>query len=365
MEESTYLKMVKKMKNKLSLKDVEWSEFQVSDIFAQIKRGKRLTKTNQKSGDMPYISSSALDNGVDNFISNDKNVRKFKKVLTIANSGSVGKVFYHPYTFVASDHVTSLGNKKASHYQYLFVATALEGIQEKYSFNREINNQRLKRERMVLPSKGNFPDWQFMEDYMKQMESELLKKEIEYFKSKIQEIPKVKPFDEVEWEEFFLTDIFTIKSGVRLTKADMTQGITPFVGATEFNNGITNFAGNKNNSLDKGVLGVNYNGSVVENFYHPYEALFTDDVKRLRLKEDHHNDKYIYLFIKQSILQQKNKYMYAYKFNAARMERQKILLPIKSNASPDWEYMKNYMKNIENKQIIAWLKMKGVEVCSE
>ena len=34
-------------------------------------------------------------------------------------------------------------------------------------------------------------------------------------------------------------------------------------------NGITNFVSNSNDSLDSNVLGVNYNGSIVENFYHP------------------------------------------------------------------------------------------------
>ena len=59
---------------------------------------------------------------------------------------------------------------------------------------------------------------------------------------------------------------------------------------------------------------VNYNGSVVENFYHPYSALFSDDVKRLHLKNVEGN-KYIYLFIKQCILKQKPKFEYGYKFN--------------------------------------------------
>ena len=89
------------------------------------------------------------------------------------------------------------------------------------------------------------------------------------------------PFDKADWKEFSLSDICNINSGVRLTKANMQDGKIPFIGATDSNNGITNFASNTNASFDKNVLGVNYNGSVVENFYPPYSYVFSDDIKRV------------------------------------------------------------------------------------
>jgi len=147
-----------------------------------------------------------------------------------------------------------------------------------------------------------------------------------------------------------MNEVFSINSGVRLTKADMKPGKIPFIGATDRNNGITEFTSNTNNSLDSNVLGVNYNGSVVENFYHPYEAVFSDDVKRLKLK-NHDNNKYILLFMKTIILQQKVKYAYGYKFNATRMKEQIILLPSKDDEKPDYEFMEQYMKRQENKII--------------
>ena len=47
---------------------------------------------------------------------------------------------------------------------------------------------------------------------------------------------------------------------------------------------------------DKNVLGVNYNGSVVENFYHPYECIFSEDVKRISFKEDKRQNKNIAIY---------------------------------------------------------------------
>lgn len=163
-------------------------------------------------------------------------------------------------------------------------------------------------------------------------------------------------FENVDWKEFFLSDICNINSGVRLTKANMVDGNIPFIGATDSNNGITNFVSNTNNSLDKNVLGVNYNGSVVENFYHPYECIFSDDVKRVSFKDEQGQNKYSYIFLKQMILQQKEKYRYAYKFNGDRMARQKVMMPVDELGNIDFKFMNRYIASKEMKNLVAILK---------
>ncbi|MDG6463627.1 restriction endonuclease subunit S [Glaesserella parasuis] len=159
------------------------------------------------------------------------------------------------------------------------------------------------------------------------------------------------------WSTFAIQDICDIYSGVRLTKQEMINGNLPFIGASDSNNGITAFIANTNASLDRNVLGVNYNGSVVENFYHPYECLFSDDVKRLKIKSERVG-KYAYLFLKTVILKQKSKYQYGYKFNAERMKKQKILLPVNTDNQPDWENIERYMQQLELEKIVCYLKSK-------
>ena len=144
-------------------------------------------------------------------------------------------------------------------------------------------------------------------------------------------------------EEYFIEDICDIKSGVRLVKAEHKKGKIPFISAVDNNNGITEFIENINNSFDKNILSVNYNGSVVETLYHPYESIFSDDVKRVAFADKSQNNEYALLFLKQMIIQQKSKYQYGYKFNGKRMARQKIILPSKNNVTPDYDFMKKYM----------------------
>lgn len=157
----------------LDLKNKEWKEFFLTDVFCEIQRGKRLKKVDHKKGSMPYVSSTSLNNGLDGFVGNEKGVKKFENCLTIANSGSVGSTFYQPFEFVASDHVTKLKNDDYSKYLYQFLSAITNRLGEKYSFNREINDNRIKREKILLPvNEKDKPDFEFMKAFMRQKEQE-------------------------------------------------------------------------------------------------------------------------------------------------------------------------------------------------
>ncbi|WP_126939360.1 restriction endonuclease subunit S [Veillonella sp. VA142] len=210
----------------------------------------------------------------------------------------------------------------------------------------------INRTKIILPtdSKDN-PNWQFMEDYIKQEMKLQSEKVVSYYENKLIKLQPELFHYEIEWKEFWMEDILDISSGVRLTKADQIEGDIPFIGASDANNGVTEFVGNTNKSLDSNLLGVNYNGSVVENFYHSYDCIFSDDVKRIKFKNREYGDEFTYLFLKQVILSQKNKYQYGYKFNAKRMRRQKIILPINKNGELHWEYMSNFIKILEKESV--------------
>ena len=178
-----YEKRVSEFENVVPLSEKEWKEFKITDIFNDIQRGKRLKKDNHKSGAIPYVSSTGINNGVDGFVGNEENVRIFSNCLTLANSGSVGVTFYQPFSFVASDHITKLGNNNFNSHIYLFIANIMSRFSEKYSFNREINDTRIKKEKILLPTNSkNEPDYDYMKNYMKALESEKITQYLEYKK---------------------------------------------------------------------------------------------------------------------------------------------------------------------------------------
>lgn len=59
-------------------------------------------------------------------------------------------------------------------------------LAEKYSFNREINDERIKREKLLLPAtdKGEI-DFAFMSAFMKDVEHNILNTTLKVFKDRI------------------------------------------------------------------------------------------------------------------------------------------------------------------------------------
>ena len=343
----------------MDLKNKTWKEFFLSDLFTDILRGKRLKKADHKKGTTPYVSSTLFSNGVDGFIGNNEKVRIFNNCLSLANSGSVGSTFFHPYKFVASDHVTKLENEKFNKYIYLFISNIISRLGEKYGFNREINDYRISREKIMLPvTKSCKPDYNFMEQYMKKKEQEKIEAYKKFIAKRVKDLESVKDVEslsEKEWGEFFIEDVAEILSGKDIYEAERFKGNTPYISATAQNNGIGHFVGNKNQTLEQYCLSVNRNGSVGYSFYHTYKALFSNDCRKLRLKNP---NKYVGIFISQQITKQRGKYGYGYKMGTARLKRQKIVLPIDKNGNPDYEYMENYMKRIELEKLRKYLEIK-------
>lgn len=175
------------------------------------------------------------------------------------------------------------------------------------------------------------------------------------------EVAEIPALDEKEWCEFSLDDIFTVSAGKRLETRNKIPGTRPFIGATDNNNGVTGFVGNDNSSRDGNVLGVNYNGAPCIAFYHPYECIFTDDVKRLHLR--HYSDnKFVLLFFVSVFAKQRSKYSYGYKFKEQRMLRQKLMLPVTDSGEPDYEYMEQYAKNMmlrKYRQYLTFLQQRS------
>ena len=345
--------MVKNM-SKLTLNSVEWGEFRIKDLF-EIEAVKGRPIENYKKGDIPYVSTAATNNAVINFIEKDKNILTSAFAITV--DPIKGTCFFHDYDFVgrgfSGASVNVLRNINLNKYNGVFICSSIEKTSKlKASYGYLFNSNRLKMAVILLPIdfKGR-PNWQFMEDYIKQEMKVQSSKVASYYENKLMKLGFELLDLDVKWKEFWMEDILDIKSGVRLTKADQIDGNIPFIGASDANNGVTEFVGNTNKSLDSNVLGVNYNGSVVENFYHSYECIFSDDVKRIKFKNGEYGDEFTYLFLKQMILSQKNKYQYGYKFNAKRMSRQKIMLPIDKNGEPHWKYVSNFIKKLEKENI--------------
>ncbi len=145
-----------------------------------------------------------------------------------------------------------------------------------------------------------------------------------------------------QWSFFELSDIFIVKKGKRLTKADMDLGQTHFIGSSDSNNGLTAKIA-REPIFKENTITVNYDGSVAESYYQPIEFWALDSVNVLYPKFK--LNPFIGLFIATIIRQEKYRFNYGRKWGKDRMKKSKIKLPMK-NGSPDYTFMEEYIKSL-------------------
>lgn len=346
----------------------KWKQFNFIDIF-EIKKGFYNKKPdNSGNGTIPFLGAADSNNGITRFLTlsdienstrtgdlpnSPLNKKLFPgHAIAVTNNGSVGHAYYQATPFTCSHDINPLylRDHEMSQDEAHFLIKAIEKQGELFQYARKWRPIRMMKSKIMLPvTEEGLPDYDYMASYSAKKHIALLRKYTIYVQRRIEELGKQKtilPIDQKKWNAFLIADIFDILPGKRLVAADTTPGNRPFIGALDNNNGVARFVNDLNVSLDKNVLGVNYNGNgMVIGFYHPYECIFSDDVKRFHLK--HHADNaFVLLFMKVAILQQKSKFGYLYKFNSERMANTRIMLPVTNDGTPDYEYMEQYVKNL-------------------
>lgn len=333
------------------LSEKEWKHFRMPEIFGLIQRGKRLKNADHVPGIVPYVSSTANNNGVDDYIEATPGTRAFGDCISLANSGSVGTAFYEPFEYVASDHVTALKTEGMSKYVYLFLIATIEKQGSNFNFNREINDARIKNMQIMLPvDDAGEPDYAYMAEYVQQKRAAMLDKYHKYVEARIAELGElieIPMLDEKEWDEFFIGDLFEVSRPKSRNKDDYDFGNTPFVASGALNNGVMKCCDAKQDEqLDAGncITVSPVDGST---FYQPMDFLGRGGAGSsiLMLRSDWLN-LYLGQFIARTVRQTCSKYTYGHMGNKDSIKRERIMLPIDDSGKPDYEYMEQYAKNM-------------------
>lgn len=344
-----------------------WESVPLRGLFS-FERGKEKNMALLKEGDLPLVSARNVNNGVKGFVGNPTKIFSGGNVITLNNDGDggAGLAYYQACDFALDTHVTALiPQDDISPEALMYMTASISKQHDIFGHGRSISLPRAKRLQNMLPvNDDGAPDYALMTDYVKKLRKSMLTRYKAHAIANIKKLGEYLPVSSIQkmrWEPFLIADIFDILPGKRLVSAGSTPGDRPFIGALDNSNGVARFVNDTNVSLDKNVLGVNYNGNgMVIGFYHPYECIFSDDVKRFHLK--HHEDNaFVLLFMKVAILQQKSKFGYLYKFNAERMANTRIMLPVTDDGTPDYKYMEQYTKNLilqKYKQYLAYLDSK-------
>ena len=144
-----------------------WGKFKVGELFDCETTKGIASKSDLVEGNIPYVTRSAENNGKSGYCGNADRIVK-GNCITIGAEGFTA--FYQENDFVAGNKVYALRHKNLNNVNALYICTVLNKLSCLYSFNNARILDKIKQEVISLPIDNNGePDWQFMEDYMKEI----------------------------------------------------------------------------------------------------------------------------------------------------------------------------------------------------
>lgn len=282
-----------------------------------------------------FVNRSNANCGVSSRILRVEKKEPFKAgSITVAMGGSVLSSFVQQEDFYTGQNVKVLVPlKEMSLSEKLFYCQCIEANRFRFStFGREAN---YTFDSLLVPSRDEVPP------KIKKANTDLS------FNSKSLSETKIK-LNTSNWKWFRYDEIFEIKKGKRLTKADMQDGNIPYIGAIDSNNGISAYISNDVHLHQGNTITVSYNGSIAEAFYQTTKFWATDDVNVLYPKFT--LNRYIAMFLITLIHREKYRFNYGRKWDKELMEASLIKLPAvkiaPSEYEPDWQFMEDYIKSL-------------------
>ena len=173
-----------------SLKNTEWQEFKIGKIFEQLLRGNNKGHSNEDCQfGVSYNGAKYNDNGVTGFVETNGKFKIFKGnaiVFVMTGEGSVGLSVYKKEDFVPSSNVFVGYSSVLNRWNGLFLVTAINNGADRYNYGYIRNEKRLFNEKILLPvNSDGLPDWQFMEDFMKQIERDKIAAVLNYYNNSL------------------------------------------------------------------------------------------------------------------------------------------------------------------------------------
>ena len=325
-----------------------WGEFKISDIYEHIEHPVARSKKHYESGNIPFIASGAINNGIDCYLA-PKNKQDIDKGNCLTISPVDGSCFYQPNDFLGRGGGGSAisilrTNKALSQATHVFLASIISHtLKEQYSFGNMGNTQKIKDTIIKLPidAKGE-PDWEYMDNQVRHFAtlSDLTITSLN---------PAKLPIFIGEWKKFKINKLFTIQTGTDLIMRNLENGKYPLVTHSQENNGITKYISKLQNRqlydhtrtlsvADRGTFFVAhqtsdfYIGTRVKVLIYKYFIPINDNIA---------------LFLATSINKLRDRF-YNYAENATnRLPDSLIKLPVNFNGEPDWQYMDQY---------VSWIK---------
>ncbi|WP_369801513.1 restriction endonuclease subunit S [Tenacibaculum finnmarkense] len=367
------------------LNNVKWGEFKIEDVLEwqsqkeidPLKLEELKDKTQKKH---PFYGQATINNGIISYNQLKKEVinNKDGKPTILIHSNNQNIIYLETPFYLKDGHgaTSVLQNEKLNKSNQMFIVASIDRvIKNKYSYNNKATKIELKNSKIQLPTKNGEIDFDFMENFINNLETERIAKLDAYlvenglhdYELSAKEKQVLLDFekDKFQWSEFKLGDFFNINPTkyYRLKNNEIISenGKTPLVSNSSVNNGIMGFSNLEGNNKGNTISCSDTTLGAETMFYQKNDFIGYSHIQHLTPKFEEFNWEIASLIITASKVSTSKKYNYGTKFNRVAMNNTKIQLPIK-NKKPNYELIKTLASAIQKtvvKDVVLYVKNKG------
>ena len=337
-----------------------WNIININTIF-DISYGNKLDmcQMTQSEDGIPFVTRTATNNGVGGVVESIDGVLPYPAgSLSIALGGSIGSTFLQTKDFYTSQNVAVLQPKYSlSHEVLLFLAALIEKecSLRFIAFGRELNKH-IKRDFTIkLPlTKEGIPDWQYIENLVKNIIIPQLPKKAQKVWLKIYDknplISRTIKLETANWKRFAVKDLFRLSSTNGTTTDELIEGKEiPYIAAKHKNNGCDMMCSRDGNEqfVSKGncivfiCLGA---GSAGYALYQGGDFIGMSG-KTICGYNDNLNQ-FSGIFLASVLSKERPKYSFGRSWTGDRLKNTTIKLPVTPEGTPDWQFMEDYIKSL-------------------
>ncbi len=353
------------------MENVEWGEFKLDELF-EIVGTKSLDSNaiNFTKIGVNFVGRTFEKNGIQGKIKKRDFEPNKPNTITATVIGNYKYVKFQTEPYYCSQNINKLTPKEIlkkwnERIAYFFIASVQKFVSLYDGQQGGYKLIDIKNHITFIPIKNGKIDFDFIENFIADLENERLKELKAYLSSACldnyrltdKEQKVLKDFEKINWEIFNLEKLFGKSTrGKRLKSADRISGTLPFVTAGETNEGVSAFIGNDINTFSKNTTTIDMFGSAK---YRNYKYGGDDHVAVVHTEN---LPKFASIFVTSAIHKSSynGQFNYGRNFYAKDADILNISLPIK-NDKPDYETMEMIVSAIHKlviKDVVLYVENK-------
>lgn len=343
-----------------------WKEFRVGELFEKLNlrflpnrvfdKASDISEVKSEEFNLPLVNAKHSNNGIMYY--GRKHEWEYE-VLTIDivadGAASTGDVYAQPQEtgVLYNAYLVKPKAKCVTGLILFFLSTVIQRcVKDHFGYDNKCTWDKVKHETILLPvDKTGQPDWAYMESFMANLEIKVAESLTLLQAAKDAEKKKV---DTREWGEFRVGELFEVKISKSVDKGGLEfaeDGEYDFIGRTPLNNGIQGrlnklkFEANQEGTYSIAQIGMHV-CQYRERKWYASQNIF---VLTPFAEKSHKANKFIATVITRYLDCAYGEDTYATYPTAKTLPHLKIKLPVDKTGQPDWAYMEEYMKTVQEK----------------